>query len=145
MKAKIRKQMERRKRRITRRLDRDDLRGCHRPIMIAANIHYEIAERTRATTNGGIGAIHLLVRPLGLDRAIDDHLGLLKIHLPYHDSDHVLNIAYDLLTRLKGDVRPLRAPVDNLFSNWAYMVMGSLAWCLKAWAALVLPITGRCC
>jgi hypothetical protein len=66
-------------------------------MMTASNIHYEIADRTRATTHGGIGAIHLLVRKLGLDRAINDRLGLLKIHLPYHDSDHVLNIAYNLL------------------------------------------------
>jgi len=44
---------------------------------------------------------------------------------------------------LKGDVRSLTAPVDGLLSNWAYMVMGSLAWSLKAWAALMLPETGR--
>jgi len=37
------------------------------------------------------------VRKLGLDWPIDAHLGLLKIHLPYHESDHVLNIAYNLL------------------------------------------------
>jgi hypothetical protein len=95
--TKIRKQIEQRKRRIARRLNRDDNRGCDRPIMTASNIHYEIADRTRATANGGIGAIHLLVRNLELDQAIDRHLGLLKIHLPYHDSDHVLNIAYNLL------------------------------------------------
>ena len=95
--AKIRKQIERRKRRIARRLDKNDNRGCDRPIMTASNIHYEIADRTRATAHGGIGAIHLLVRKLGLDQAIDRHLGLLKIHLPYHESDHVLNIAYNLL------------------------------------------------
>jgi hypothetical protein len=65
--------------------------------MTASNIHYEIADRTRATAAGGIGAMHLLVRKLGLDEAIDRHLGLLKIHLPYFDSDHVLNIAYNLL------------------------------------------------
>jgi hypothetical protein len=95
--TKIRKQIERRKRRIARRLDRNDNRGCDRPIMTAANIHYEIADRTRATASGGIGAMHLLVRKLGLDQAIDRHLGLLKINLPYHDSDHVLNIAYNLV------------------------------------------------
>jgi len=95
--AKIRQQIERRKRRIARRLDKNDNRGCDRPIMTASNIHYEIADRTRATANGGIGAMHLLVRKLELDQAIDRHLGLLKIHLPYHDSDHVLNIAYNLL------------------------------------------------
>jgi hypothetical protein len=65
--------------------------------MTASNIHYEIADRTRATAHGGIGAIHLLVKRLGIDRAINDQLALLKLHLPYHDSDHVLNIAYNLL------------------------------------------------
>ena len=97
MNIKIRKQIERRKRRIARRLDKRDKRGCHRPMMTAANIHYEIAERTRATAAGGIGAMHLLVRKLRLEQAIDRHLQLLKIHLPYHESDHVLNIAYNLL------------------------------------------------
>jgi len=95
--TKIRNQIERRKRRIARRLDKHDNRGCDRPVMTASNIHYEIADRTRATSHGGIGAIHLLAKKLGLDQAIDQNLGLLKIHLPYHDSDHVLNIAYNLL------------------------------------------------
>lgn len=136
MNAKIRQQIERRKRRVLRRLDRSDNRGCARPMMTAANIHYEIADRSRATVHGGIGAIHLMVKQLGLDQAINDGLGLLKVHLPYHESDHVLNIAYNLLAQLKGDVRSLTAPVDNLLSNWAYMVMGSLAWSLKACAGV---------
>jgi hypothetical protein len=78
-------------------LDKTDNRGCDRPMMTASNIHYELADRARATAHGGIGAMHLLVQKLGLDRAINAGLGLLKIHLPYHDSDHVLNIAYNLL------------------------------------------------
>ena len=45
----------------------------------------------------------------------------------------------NLLAQLKGGVRSLQAPVDNLVSNWAYMVMTSLAWNLKAWWALHLP------
>jgi hypothetical protein len=49
----------------------------------------------------------------------------------------------NLLAQLKGGVRSLTAPVDGLLSNWAYMVMASLAWSLKAWAALVLPERGR--
>jgi hypothetical protein len=97
VKTRIRKQIERCKQRIARRLDRSDNRRCDRPIRTASNIRYEIADRTRATAHGGIGAIHLLVQKLGLDRAIDARLGLLKIHLPYHDSDHVLNVAYNLL------------------------------------------------
>jgi hypothetical protein len=51
----------------------------------------------RAIAPGGIGAIHLLAQKLGLVRAIDEDLHLLKRHLPYHESDHVLNIAYNLL------------------------------------------------
>jgi hypothetical protein len=49
----------------------------------------------------------------------------------------------NLLGQLKSGVRSLTAPVDSLLSNWAYMVMASLAWSLKAWAALLLPEQGR--
>ncbi|MCH8830518.1 MAG: transposase [Planctomycetes bacterium] len=63
----------------------------------AANIHYELADRTRGLGPGGIGAMHLLARRTGLVEAIDRRLHLLKVHLPYHESDHVLNIAYNLL------------------------------------------------
>lgn len=97
MKDSIAKRLRQAKRRIARRLDKNDNRGCDRPIMTASSIHYELADRTRATAHGGIGAMHLLVQRLGLDQAINAGLGLLKIHLPYHDSDHVLNIAYNLL------------------------------------------------
>jgi len=95
--SKIRKQIAQRKREVARRLDKNINRGCDRPVMTASNIHYEIADRARATAAGGIGAMHLLVGKLGLAEAIDRHLGLLKLHFPYHDSDHVLNIAYNLL------------------------------------------------
>jgi len=66
-------------------------------MMTAANIHYELADRTRAIAPGGIGAIHLLARQIGLIHDIDPGLHLLKRHLPYHESDHVLNLAYNLL------------------------------------------------
>ena len=97
MNTKIRERLRQRKRQIERRLDKHDLKGCDRPAMTASNIHYEIADRTKATAAGGIGAFHLLSQKLGLDEAIDRRLDLLKLHLPYHESDHVLNIAYNLL------------------------------------------------
>jgi len=49
----------------------------------------------------------------------------------------------NLIAQLAGGVRALSAPVDNLLSNWAYMVMTALAWNLKAWWALWLPEDGR--
>lgn len=65
--------------------------------MSASNIHYELADRTQAIAAGGIGAVHRMVKHLGLDTAINQMLGLLKIYLPYSESDHVLNIAYNLM------------------------------------------------
>lgn len=66
-------------------------------MLTAGNIHYEVAEKTRGLACGGIGAMHLLARQVGLIDAIDRDLHLLKVHLPYHESDHVLNIAYNIL------------------------------------------------
>src|SRR5438128_8530489 len=63
----------------------------------ASNIHYEIGDRSRGIAHGGIGAIHTLARQIGLIDAIDNRLHLLKIHLPFHESDHVLNLAYNAL------------------------------------------------
>ena len=64
----------------------------------APNVHYEVAERTRGFGVGGIGAIHQMAQSTGLVEEIDRRLHLLKVHLPYHESDHVLNLAYNVLT-----------------------------------------------
>ena len=45
------------------------------------------------------------------------------------------------MAQLHDGVRALQAPVNTLESNWAWMVMTSLAWTLKAWWALMLPET----
>src|SRR5271155_1366025 len=66
-------------------------------MMSASNIHFEMAERSRALNYGGIGAIHLMGQKLGLTREIDARVQLLKRHLPYHESDNVLNLAYNSL------------------------------------------------
>lgn len=97
MNTKIRNQLAIRKRRIERRLDKSKMGAMHRPVMTASNIHYEFGDRVRGIAHGGIGAIHLLARRLGLIDEIDQQLHLLKIHMPYHESDHVLNFAYNAL------------------------------------------------
>lgn len=93
-----------RKNRIQRRLKPKNWENQPTPMFGASNIQYEIAERTEAMSYGGIGAIHSMVQKLGLVEDIDNHLRLLKVHLPYHESDHVLNIAYNAMlggTRLE--------------------------------------------
>ena len=49
----------------------------------------------------------------------------------------------NLIEQLKNGVRAMQMPVENLLSNWAYMVMASPAWTPKAWFALLLPQAGR--
>ena len=95
MKKILRRKLANSKRRIQRRLDKTDNRGCERPMFTARNIDYEIAGRIRGMAYGGIGAMHLLARRIGLIDAIDKRLQLLIIHMPYHESDHVLNLAYN--------------------------------------------------
>ena len=55
------------------------------------------AGRVRGLAAGGIGAIFLLAQKIELDQEIDRTLHLLKKHLPYHESDHVFNIAFNIL------------------------------------------------
>lgn len=92
-----RKILRNRKQRIERRLQPKNWEDQPRPLFKASNIHYEMAGRTAAMNCGGIGAMHLLVQRLGLVEDIDKSLELLKVHLPYHESDHVLNLAYNIL------------------------------------------------
>jgi Transposase DDE domain group 1 len=91
-----------RKNRIEQRLAPKNWKEQPSPMFKASNIHYEMAERVQAVNCGGIGAMHLMVQRLGLVEDIDRNLKLLKVHLPYHESDHVLNIAYNILA---GGVR----------------------------------------
>ena len=87
-----------------------------KPVFGAGGVRYEIGARISAMSFGGIGAVRRLVAKLGLAREIDGRLKLLKRHLPYHESDHVLNVAYNLLcggTRLED--------LGGLRHNVAYM------------------------
>jgi hypothetical protein len=86
------------KRKLQKRLARKFWSDQPKPMFGPANIHYEMAERSRALGFGGIGAIHTMVSRLRLDEAINRDLSLLKVHVPYFESDHVLNIAYNVMT-----------------------------------------------
>jgi len=68
------------------------------PMFRARNIQYEVSDRAQAIGYGGIGLIHSLAQQSGLIDAIDRNVQLLKFHFPYHESDHVLNIAYNAMT-----------------------------------------------
>jgi hypothetical protein len=66
-------------------------------MMTAGNIHYEMGEKAQGMSYGGIGAIHQMVGRVGLADDINQQVPLLKLNLPYWESDHVLNITYNVL------------------------------------------------
>jgi hypothetical protein len=87
-------------------------------------VHYEIGASTDVMSYGGIGAVHRMVTQLGLVKKIDQELELLKVHLPYHESDHVLNLAYNVLcggTRLE-DIERLRHDVAYMTALGADLI-----------------------
>lgn len=99
MKKKIRKELDKEKKRIERRLRRERKRPKRNRgrVFGGGKVNYEFANRARAIAAGGIGAIHRLMRVLGLAARVDEAVKLFKVHLPYHESDHVLNVAYNVL------------------------------------------------
>ena len=86
-------------------------------MLTSGTVGYEVGGNVDATCFGGIAAVHRLVSRLGLAECINERLHLLKVHLPYRESDHVLNLAYNVLcggTRLE-DIERLRH--DTAYMN----------------------------
>jgi len=97
MSRKLQQRSRNLKRRIEHRLRPIDWENQDSPMISASNVHYEVAEKTRGINVGGIGAIQLLANRVGLPSAINGALRVLKRHLPYWESDHVLNIAFNTM------------------------------------------------
>ena len=110
MKKNNTKILEKHKRKIAKRLERKQWKSQLKPTLTALNIQYEIDGSHEGIACGVIGAIHLMNKKTDFTEKIDSVLHLLKVHLPYHESDHVLNIAYNVIaggTRLE-DIELLR-------------------------------------
>ena len=97
MKHSTKKHERRSRQRNERRLRVRQWEDQAAPMFRADGIVYELADRARGLATAGIGAIHQLVRRVGLAKEINARVILLKKHLPYWESDHVLNIAYNIM------------------------------------------------
>lgn len=86
-----------RKARVNSRLARDSWPEKGGPVLAGGNEHLEVSQRSVTTAVGGIGMVHRLVRQIGLPKLIDDTVQVFQVHCPYHESDHVLNIAYNIV------------------------------------------------
>jgi len=119
VKPNVRRQLASRKSEIARRLEPAqggrEPRGLG-PEFAAQGIEYQIADRARAIPSGGIGAMLLLARKVGLVDALDKGLQILKRRRPYSDSDHVLNIAFNFLAggRVLDDLEVRRNDIGYL-------------------------------
>lgn len=96
MKPKVSRQLAKQKRRILRRLQRArKRRDTGRPDLAVSKVTYEVSDRVAAMPHGGLDAVRRVAQGFGLVGRIDEALKLLKLHKPYHESDHVLNLAFN--------------------------------------------------
>jgi hypothetical protein len=84
VKAKERRKLEKRRRRIAKRLDRKNGSSDNGPVFRGSNAKYEVPGKAAAARAGGVAAAHALVKIVGLVQAIDRTLHLLKTHQPSH-------------------------------------------------------------
>ena len=89
--------IRRRKQRLKKRLASSASHDRGEPMMTGNNTRYELASKAGGTAYGGMAAIVAFAKKIGLPKRVDDSLRLFKKHLPYHESDHVLNFAYNAL------------------------------------------------
>src|SRR5437588_12834548 len=95
--ARIKKRLRNCKRRIQYRLRKKQWDEQRRPMFQAQNIHYDMASKGKGLHCAGLGAFRLLERQLDLATAINGRIRLLKRHVPYFESDHILNLTYNVL------------------------------------------------
>ena len=107
MKLNLLQKLSRRERRATQRIDKANWSG-QSPMIAPPAIQYELADRVQATNAGGLGVIQQMVKQLGLTESINRICPIFKMHLPYSEADHVLNIAYNLLAGGTWDVFALQ-------------------------------------
>ena len=98
MRSNTQRNIEKRNRKIAKKLKKRNWDDQPHPMLSGSNIHYDIDGRHSGISCGGIGIIHQMIQKMGLPAEINSKLELLKRHLPYHESDHILNIAYNILS-----------------------------------------------
>src|SRR3954471_955704 len=97
VKSIVKKQMKNRKRRLQHRLRKRQWQEHKLRLFPNQNIQYEYSEKFRAGRFGGLGICRILLQKLGLADAIDKRVPILKRHVPYHESDHILNMTFNIL------------------------------------------------
>lgn len=80
---------------MERRIDKSS--GFGQSSINGRSVNFELAERIQAIGCGGIGMMLPLIKQVKLRENINDSITLFKLHAPYSEADHVLNISLNLL------------------------------------------------
>ena len=96
MNTKLRRQLKQRKRKMLRRIDKANWSGTS-PMIRPTAVKYELADKQQAIAAGGIGTLMQLAKTINLRKEINASIPLFKLCLPYDETDHVLNIAMNLI------------------------------------------------
>lgn len=116
MKGIVKRRLRNCKRRIKRRLRQKQWEHQRQRMFKDRNVHYDIGTKQKGLGCAGLGVFQLLTRRLKLADLLDQRLHLLKRHLPYHESDHVLNLTFNILG---GGIR--LDDLENLRTNENYL------------------------
>lgn len=109
MKDQFTRIIENYKEKIDERLENDNEERVS-PMFSTTNISYEFSDKISAIHCGGIGVVDQLIKQLKIPELINSNIHLLKKHKPYFESDHILNIAYNIICggRCLEDIELLR-------------------------------------
>lgn len=66
------------------------------PVFANRQVRVQVEQRGKITPYGGVSLAHDLAVRLGLDRDINRSINLLKVKVPYFESDHLLTHVYNL-------------------------------------------------
>ena len=96
MKANLRKQLRQRKRQLEERIDKNN-GSCFESGIDCGKTKFELSEKQQAISCGGLGMITQVVRQTKLRHYLNLTAAVLKLHAPYDEADHILNIAFNIL------------------------------------------------
>ncbi len=83
---------------VGQKRDRESGSQGEGPVLCGGRIRYEVSQRVRAVGWGGLGLMSQLADHLGIAESIDRQVQVLRRHLPYRESDHVLSLIFNLLS-----------------------------------------------
>ena len=95
MKHSLRRKLDAKKRRWQRRI-KNQKSFIQSPMLRCPATTLELADRTQAVSCGGLAFVQQMVRQIGLAESINRNCRIFKMHMPYTEADHVLNIAFNI-------------------------------------------------